>query len=63
VLYMFLIMLIIVIYYYHIVVLSTKNVLADGPDGPRWWCGRSAHAQSQLGFLVSRGICYLKPRD
>jgi hypothetical protein len=20
-------------------------------------------AQSQLGFLVSRGICYLKPRD
>jgi hypothetical protein len=26
-------------------------------------CGRSARAQSQLGFLVSHGICYLKPRD
>jgi hypothetical protein len=23
--------------------------------------GRSTRAQSQLGFLVSRGICYLKP--
>jgi hypothetical protein len=33
------------------------------PDGPWWWCGRSVRAQSQLGFLVSRGICYLKPRD
>jgi hypothetical protein len=34
-----------------------------GPDCPRWWRGRSARAQSQLGFLVSRGICYLKPWD
>jgi hypothetical protein len=25
--------------------------------------GRSARAQSQLGFLVSRGVCYLKPCD
>jgi hypothetical protein len=25
--------------------------------------GRSTRAQSQLGFLVSHGICYLKPRD
>jgi hypothetical protein len=32
-------------------------------DGPRWWRGRSARAQRQLGFLVSHGICYLKPRD
>jgi hypothetical protein len=32
-------------------------------DGPWWWRGRSARAPSQLGFLVSRGICYLKPRD
>jgi hypothetical protein len=48
-------------------VLSSKKSSADGPaprpDGPRWWRGRSARAQSQLGFLVSRGICYLKPRD
>jgi hypothetical protein len=26
-------------------------------------CGRSARAQRQLGFLVSREICYLKPWD
>jgi hypothetical protein len=49
------------------VAVDTKKGLADGsalrPDGPRWWRGRSARAQSQLGFLVSRGICYLKPRD
>jgi hypothetical protein len=49
------------------IVLKAKKSLADGPalrpDGPRWWRGRSARAQSQLGFLVSRGICYLKPRD
>jgi hypothetical protein len=32
-----------------------------GRSGPE--AGRSARAQSQLGFLVSRGICYLKPRD
>jgi hypothetical protein len=32
-------------------------------DGPRWWRGRSARAQSQLEFLVSYGICYLKPQD
>jgi hypothetical protein len=41
--------------------LSAGNDRADGPtlslDGPRWWCGRSAHAQSQLGFQVSHGIC------
>jgi hypothetical protein len=47
--------------------LSTENDRADGPalrpGGPRWWCERSAHAQSHLGFRVSRGICYLKPRD
>jgi hypothetical protein len=40
--------------------LKAKKSLADGP---RWWRGRSACAQSQLGFLVSRGICYLRPRD
>jgi hypothetical protein len=34
-----------------------------GPDCPRWRRGRSARAQRQLGFLVSRGICYLKPWD
>jgi hypothetical protein len=34
-----------------------------GPDSPRWWRGRSTRAQSQLEFLVSRGICYLKLRD
>jgi hypothetical protein len=49
------------------VLLKAKMSLADGPvlrpDGPRWRRGRSAHAQSQLGFLVSRGICCLKPRD
>jgi hypothetical protein len=47
--------------------LKAKMSLADGPalrpDGPRWRRGRSARAQSQLGFLVSRGICCLKPRD
>jgi hypothetical protein len=47
--------------------LSSKKSSADGPppksDVPRWWRGRSARAQSQLGFLVSRGICYLKPWD
>jgi hypothetical protein len=47
--------------------LETKKSLADGPAlrpaGPRWWRRRSARAQSQLGFLVSSGICYLKPRD
>jgi hypothetical protein len=47
--------------------LDTKKGLADGPalrpDGPRWWRERSVRAPSQLGFLVSRGICYLKPRD
>jgi hypothetical protein len=32
-----------------------------GQSGPE--AGRSARAQSQLGFLVSRGICYLKPWD
>jgi hypothetical protein len=46
---------------------NAKKSSADGPaprpDGPRWWRGRSARAQSQLGFLVSRVICYLKPRD
>jgi hypothetical protein len=46
--------------------LKAKKSLADGPargpNCPRWWRGRSARAQSQLGFLVSRGICYLKPR-
>jgi hypothetical protein len=45
--------------------LSSKKSSADGlaprPDGPR--SGQSACAQSQLGFLVSRGICYLKPQD
>jgi hypothetical protein len=40
--------------------LSTEKSRATGP---RWWPGRSTRAQSQLGFLVSRGICYLKPRD
>jgi hypothetical protein len=44
-----------------------QKCLADGPslrpDGPWWWRGRSARAQSQLGFLVSRWDCYLKPRD
>jgi hypothetical protein len=35
----------------------------DGPDCPRWRRGRSAPAQRQLGFLVSRGICDLKPWD
>jgi hypothetical protein len=39
------------------------NAKKSSADGPRWWHGRSARAQSQLGFLVSRGICYLKPRD
>jgi hypothetical protein len=43
--------------------LKAKKSLADSPAlrpaGP--WSGQSA--QSQLGFLVSRGICYLKPRD
>jgi hypothetical protein len=29
----------------------------DGPDGPQWWRERSAHAQNQLGFRVSCGIC------
>jgi hypothetical protein len=47
--------------------LDTKKNRADGPaprpDGPRWWRGRSARAKSQLGFLISRGICYLKLRD
>jgi hypothetical protein len=46
---------------------GNQNGRADDPalrpDGPRWWRGRSARAQSQLGFLVSRGICYLQPRD
>jgi hypothetical protein len=51
--------------------LNAKKSSADGPtlrpDGP--WSGQSAvvvrfaRAQSQLGFLVSRGICYLKPQD
>jgi hypothetical protein len=43
-------------------ILKAKKSLVDGPvlrpDDPR-----SARAQSQLGFLVSREICYLKPRD
>jgi hypothetical protein len=47
--------------------LKAKKSLADGlalrPDGPRWRRGRSACAQRHLGFLVSRGICYLKPWD
>jgi hypothetical protein len=47
--------------------LSAGNDRADGPalrpDDPRWWRGRSAHAQNQLGFRVSRGIYYLKPWD
>jgi hypothetical protein len=47
--------------------LEAKRGRADGlalrPDGLRWWRGRSARAESQLGFLVSRGICYLKPWD
>jgi hypothetical protein len=34
---------------------AVRTVRGGGADGPR--------AQSQLGFLVSRGICYLKPRD
>jgi hypothetical protein len=34
-----------------------------GVELKKWPRGRSARAQSQLGFRVSRGICYLKPRD
>jgi hypothetical protein len=45
--------------------LDTKYVsrTVRGPDCPWWWRGRSARAQNQLGFLVYRGIGYLKPRD
>jgi hypothetical protein len=47
--------------------LEAKKGLADGPalrpNGPRWRRRRSVRAQRQLGFLVSRGICYLKPWD
>jgi hypothetical protein len=39
--------------------LKAKKSLTDGlalrSDGPRW--------HRQLGFLVSRGICYLKSWD
>jgi hypothetical protein len=28
---------------------------SPGPDGPRLWAGRSARAQSRLGFRV---LCY-----
>jgi hypothetical protein len=35
---------------------EVRTVRACGPDGPRLWAGRSAHAQNRLGFRV---LCYV----
>ena len=34
-----------------------------GPDSPRLWAGRSARAQSSLGFRVLCYVCWLDLRN
>jgi hypothetical protein len=39
------------------------NSTVRGPDSPRLWAGRSAHAQNRLEFRVFRYVCWRKSRD